>query len=292
MRIVVPFPPAGPTDTVARILAQKLGEGLGQQFLIENRAGAGGNIGIGLVARAPADGYTMLMVSSSFVVNSSLYANAGFDPFKDFAPVTNAGASPNLLTANPKVPAKTVRELVDLIHANPGKYSYATPGIGTTGDLAITLFKLTLKLDMVAVPFNGAAPAITSTLQGQTAMAMTAVPPATEHMKAGTLRGLAVTSPARLHGLPDVPTLAESGIRDQESEVMHGVLYPAGTPKDIVDRVYREIARIVKEREILQRFDGLGFAAKANTPEQFAAEIRSEVEKWAKVIKAANIKVE
>jgi tripartite-type tricarboxylate transporter receptor subunit TctC len=292
VRIIVPFPPAGPTDTIARILAQKAGENLGQQFVVENRAGAGGNIGIGLVARSPADGYTVLMVSSSFVVNSSLYANAGYDPFKDFAPVTSAGASPNLFTVNPSVPAKTIKELVELVRANPGKYSYATPGIGTTGDLAAALFRISLKLDMVSVPFNGAAPAISSTIAGQTPIAVTAVPPATEHMKSGTLRGLAVSSDHRLAALPDIPTLGEAGIPDQVSEVMHGVLFPAGTPRPIVDAYYREIARIVALPDVQQRFTALGFEAKANTPDQFAAEIRTEVDKWSKVIKAANIKVE
>jgi tripartite-type tricarboxylate transporter receptor subunit TctC len=292
VRIVVPFAPAGPTDAVSRILGQKMGESLGQQFVIENRPGAGGNIGIGAVAKSAPDGYTLLMVSSSFVVNSNLYANAGFDPFNDFAPVTNAGNSPNLFTVNPTLPAKDVKELVALVKANPGKYSYATPGIGTTGHLAGELFRLSLGLDLVAVPFNGAGPAITSILQGQTPIAVTAVPPATEHIKAGSLRGIAISSDHRLAALPDVPTLDESGIRDQVSYVMHGVLAPAGTPPEIVDLLYREIAKTVALPEVQQRFAQLGFEPLANTPAQFAAQIKQEVATWAKVIKTANIKVE
>jgi tripartite-type tricarboxylate transporter receptor subunit TctC len=292
VRIVVPFAPAGPTDAVSRILGQKMSESLGQQFVIENRPGAGGNIGIGAVAKSPPDGYTILMVSSSFVVNSSLYANAGFDPFKDFAPVTNAGNSPNLFTVNPSLPAKNVKELVALVKANPGKYSYATPGIGTTGHLAGELFRLSLGLDLVAVPFNGAGPAIASILQGQTPIAVTAVPPATEHIKSGTLRGVAISSDHRLPALPDVPTLDESGIRDQVSYVMHGVLVPAGTPQEIVDLLYREIAKTVALPDVKQRFAQLGFEALANTPAQFTVQIKQEVETWAKVVRAANIKVE
>ncbi len=292
VRIVVPFPPAGPTDTISRILAQQVGESLGQQFVVENRPGAGGNIGIVQVAKSAPDGYTILMVSSSFVVNSNLYANAGFDPFKDFAPITNAGNSPNLFTVNPALPAKDVKELVALVKANPGKYSYATPGIGTTGHLAGELFRLSLGLDMVSVPFSGAAPAITSVLQGQTPIAVTAVPPATEHIKAGRLRGIAVSSERRVTALPDVPTLDEAGIHGQVSYVMHGVLAPAGTPKPVIDQLYREIAKAVALPEVKERFAQLGFAPLANTPEQFASEIRKEVAMWAKVVRTANIKVE
>jgi tripartite-type tricarboxylate transporter receptor subunit TctC len=292
VRIIVPFAPAGPTDAVSRILGQKMTESLGQQFVIENRPGAGGNIGIGAVAKSASDGYTLLMVSSSFVVNSSLYANAGFDPFKDFTPVTNAGNSPNLFTVHPSLPARDVKELVALVKANPGKYSYATPGIGTTGHLAGELFRLSLGLDLVAVPFNGAAPAIASILQGQTPIAVTAVPPATEHIKAGSLRGIAISSDHRLPALPDVPTLDESGVHDQVSYVMHGVLAPAGTAKEIVDVLYREIARTVALPDVQQRFAQLGFEPLANTPAQFAAQIKQEVEMWAKVVRAANIKVE
>jgi tripartite-type tricarboxylate transporter receptor subunit TctC len=292
VKIIVPFAPAGPTDAVSRILGQKMGETLGQQFVIENRPGAGGNIGINAVAKAPADGYTILMVSSSFVVNSNLYANAGFDPFKDFVPITNAGNSPNLFIVNPKLPAKNVQELVALVKANPGKYSYATPGIGTTGHLAGELFRLSLKLDLVAVPFNGAGPAITSLLQGQTPIGVTAVPPATEHIKSGSLRGIAVSSDHRLAALPDVPTLDEAGIHGQVSYVMHGVLAPAGTPKEIVELLYREIAKTVALPDVKQRFAQLGFEPLANTPAQFAEQIKQDVATWAKVIRAANIKVE
>ena len=292
VHIIVPFAPAGPTDAISRVLADKLGKSLGQQFIVENRPGAGANIGIGVVAHAAPDGYTVLMVSSSFVVNPSSYHNPGYDPFKDFAPVTDAGSSPNVIVANPSLPAKTMKELVALVHANPGKYSYATPGIGTVGDLSAILLRQALKLDMVPVAFNGAGPAVNSVIQGQTPIGFGSITPATPHIKAGTLRGLAVESATRVASLPDLPTLAEAGYPHHESGIMHAVLFPAHTPKPIVDRLYREIAKAETLPDVQARFTTLGFQPKANTPAEFAAEIKSEVARWAKVIKDAHLPVQ
>jgi tripartite-type tricarboxylate transporter receptor subunit TctC len=292
VHIIVPFAPAGPTDAVSRVLADKLGNSLGQQFIVENRPGAGANIGIDLVAHAAPDGYTVLMVSSSFVVNPSSYHNPGYDPFKDFAPVTDAGSSPNVIVVNPSLPAKTMKELVALVHASPGKYSYATPGIGTLGDLSAILLRQTLKLDMVSVAFNGAGPAVNSVIQGQTPIGFGAVTPATPHIKAGTLRGLAVASETRLAALPDLPTLAEAGYPHHEAAIMHAVLFPAHTPKPIVDRLYREIAKAETLPDVQQRFATLGFQPKANTPAEFAAEIKAAVARWANVIKTAHLPVQ
>ncbi len=292
VRMIVPFAPGGPTDLIARILAQKLSESLGQQFVVENHAGAGGNIGMGLAAKASADGYHILVASSSFVVNPSLYAKNSYDPIKDFAPVTLAAASPNVLVVHPSVPAKNLQELVALVKANPGKYSYAQPGTGTTPHLSGELFRITFKLDIVSVPFNGAAPAITSTLGGHTPIAVTAVPPAMPHIKSGALRALAVTSAKRTAGLPDVPTMAEAGAPGQEAETMQGVLVPAGTPREIIDRLQREIVKIVALPDVKERLATLGFDPIANKPEEFGAYIKSEIARWAKVINEANIKVE
>jgi tripartite-type tricarboxylate transporter receptor subunit TctC len=292
VRVIVPFAPGGPTDVIARILAQKLSENLGQQFVVENRAGAGGNIGMAAVAKAAPDGYTVLVSSSSIVVNPSLYANIPFDVLKDFAPVTYAAASPNVLAVHPSVDAKTVRELIALIKANPGKFSFATPGIGTTPDLSGHLFKLALNLDLVAVPFNGAGPAITSTIGNQTPIAFTALPPTTPHVKSGSLRALAVTSKSRSSALPEVPTLAEAGVPDQEADTLQGVLVPAGTPKEIIDKLHGEIVKIVALADVKERLAALGFDPVANKPEEFAAQIRAEIGKWGKVVKDANIKVE
>jgi tripartite-type tricarboxylate transporter receptor subunit TctC len=292
VHIIVPFAPAGPTDTVSRVLADRLGASLGQQFVVENRPGAGANIGIGLVAHAAPDGYTLLMCSSSFVINPSSYHNPGYDPVKDFTPVTDAGSSPNIIVVNPSLPAKTMKELVALVHANPGKYSYAVPGIGTLGDLSARMLSQTLKLDMVPVAFNGAGPAMTSVIQGQTPIGFASITPAIPQVKGGTLRGLAVASEKRLVALPDVPTLAEAGYAHQEAAIMHAVAFPAHTPKPIVDLLYREIAKAVALPDVRQRFDTLGFQPKVNTPAEFAAEIKSEVTRWAEVIKAAHLPVQ
>jgi len=292
VRVIVPFAPGGPTDVMARILAAKMSEGLGQQFIVENRAGAGGNIGMGVAAKSGADGYTVVIVSSSFVVNPSLYSKIPFDPYKDFAPVTLAAASPNVLVVHPSVSARNVQELVALVKANPGKYNYAQPGTGTTPHLSGELFRLTFALDIVNVPFNGAGPAITSTVGGQTPIAFTALPPTTPHVKSGALRALAVTSARRSSAIPDVPTMAEAGITGQEAETMQGVLVPSGTSREIVGRLNREIVRIVALPEVKERLAGLGFEAIANTPEEFAAYIKSEISKWGKVVRAAGIKVD
>ena len=292
VRMIVPFAPGGPTDVMARVLSQKLSEALGHQFVVENRAGAGGNIGMTLVAKAAPDGYTVLVASSSYVVNPSLYANAGYDPYKDFAPVTVAAASPNVLVVHPSVPARTVQELVALVKANPGKHNYAQPGTGTTPHLSGELFRLAFKLDIVNVPFGGAGPAVASAVGNQTPIAFVALPPAAPHIKSGSLRALALTSAKRIPSLPDVPTMAESGAPDQEAETMQGVLLPAGTPREIVDRLHREIVRAVALPDVRERLAALGFEPVANTPEEFAVYIRSEVNKWAKVIREANIKIE
>jgi tripartite-type tricarboxylate transporter receptor subunit TctC len=274
----------------ARLIAQKLSENLGQQFYVENQAGAGGNIGMGNAAKSAADGYTILVVSSSFVVNPSLYARIPYDPFKDFAPVTLAAASPNVLVVHPSESAKTVKELIAQIKANPSKYNYAMPGAGTTPHLSGELFRLTLGLDIVAVPFTGAGPAIQSAVAGHTPIAFTALPPAAPQVKDGKLRALAVTSQKRSAALPDVPTMAEAGLADQEADTMQGILVPAGTPKEIVDLLHREIVKIIALPDIQARMAQLGFEPVANTPAEFSERIKAEIAKWGKVIRDAKIK--
>ena len=289
VKVIVPFAAGGPTDVMARLIAQKMSEDLKQQFYVENRPGAGGNIGMTEAARATPDGYTILVASSSFVVNPSLYAHAPYDPFKDFAPITLAAASPNILVVNAKFPAKSVKELIDILKKEPGKYTIANPGIGTTPQLAAELFKLELKLDATSVPFGGAGPAIQSAVAGHTPIAFTALPPTSPQVKAGTLRGLAVTSAKRSAALPDVPTLEEAGIKSQQSETMQGVLAPAKTPQDVVALLNKEIVKVMAMPDVKAKCAQLGFDPVADSPAQFTDYIKSEVAKWGKVIKDAKI---
>lgn len=288
VRLIVPFAPAGPTDVFARLLAQKLTQNLGQQFFIENQAGGGGNIGMGSAARAVPDGYTVLFVSTSFIVNPSLFDKIPYDPYKDFAPVTLAAVSPNVLTVNPAVPAKNVQELIAYLKTT--RASFASAGIGTTPHLSGELFKLSQKLDLVHVPFNGSAPAVGAALAGHIPMAFTVITPAVPLVKAGNLRAIAVTTSKRSPALPDVPTLSEGGLRDQEADTMQGILVPAGTPRPIVDLLYREIVKIMELPDVKERMAALGFEVVASTPDEFAARIRLEIPKWGKVISEANLK--
>src|SRR3984957_8169558 len=292
VRVVVGFPAGGPTDVIARLVSQSLSESLGQQFYIENLGGAGGNSPSARAARAPPDGYTIMAISPGFMVNPSLYAKVPYDPIKDFSPVTLVASSPNVLSVYPELPAKSVRELIDLVQANPGKYSFAQPGTGSTPHLAGELFKLKFGLDLVTVPFNGAALAINSTLGGHTPVVPTALPPAMANIKDGKLRGLAVLSLERAAVLPDVPTMAEAGVPDQESDTLTGVVVPAGTPQEIIDRWHDEIARIVASPEVKQRLQDLGFDPVADTPLHFGERIKTEIAKWAKVVHDANIKAD
>jgi tripartite-type tricarboxylate transporter receptor subunit TctC len=292
VKMIVPFAAGGPTDVIARIVAQKLSETWGQQIYTENVPGGGGNTGAAMAARAAADGYTILVVSTGFIVNPSMYAKVPYDPIKDFSPVTLVASSPNVLSVYPEVPAKSVRELIDVVKANPGKYSFAQPGTGSTPHLAGELFKLKFGLDLVMVPFNGAALAINSTLGGHTPIVFTALPPAMANIKDGKLRGLAVLSLKRAAVLPEVPTMAEAGVPDQESDTLTGVVVPAGTPREIIDRWNSEIVRVVALPDVKQRLQDLGFEPVADTPAHFGERIKTEIAKWAKVVHDANIKAE
>ena len=293
VRMIVPFAAGGPTDVIARVVAQKLSERLGQQFYVENLPGAGGNTGTAAVAKAAADGYTILVVSTGFIVNPSLYAKGvPYDPVKDFAPVTLVAASPNVLTVNPAVPAKTVQDLIALVRASPGKFSFAQPATGSTPHLNGELFKLEFGLDLTMVPFTGAAPAITSTIGGHTPIAFTALPPAMTNIKDGKLRALAVLSTQRVTALPDVPTAAEAGIPGHEGDTLTGIVVPARTPAEVVERLNAEIKKLVGLPDVKEKLEALGFVAVANTPAEFGERIRTESAKWSKVINDAHIKIE
>jgi tripartite-type tricarboxylate transporter receptor subunit TctC len=291
VKIIVPFAPAGPTDVAARLVATKLSDTLKQQFFVENVAGAGGNIGMGQAAKAAPDGYTILFVSSSYVVNPSLYDKVPYDPYRDFRPLTVAATAANVLLVNPKViQVDTPKALADHVKANSGKYTFASAGTGTTPHLSGELFKLTFKLDTVHVPFGGAGPAIQSIIAGHTPLAFTSLPPAVPHIKAGTLRALAVANNKRVAILPEVPTLAEAGIPGQEADTFQAVLVPAGVPKEIADFLYQEVVKAVKSPDVTAKMEQLGLEIICNTPEQFTQQIKDEIAKWGKVIKDANIK--
>ena len=290
VRIVVPFAPAGPTDVVARLIAPRLSERFKQQFYIENLAGAGGNLGMGNAARSAGDGYTILFVSSSYTVNPSLYAKPTYDPDRDFIPVTMAATSPNGLFVNPDIiPAKTVMELVELLRANPGKYTFASPGIGTTPHLNSELFKHTFKLDFSLAPFQGGGPSIQSVVAGHTPICIQAIPPAAPLVQAGKLRALGVTAKQRSAALPDVPTFEEAGIKDQEADTMQGVLVPAGTSKAIIELLQAEIARIVQLPDVNAKLLAIGLEPMGMPTSEFAAYIKADIAKWKKVINDAKI---
>jgi tripartite-type tricarboxylate transporter receptor subunit TctC len=292
IRIVVPFAVGGPSDVMARVMAQKLAEIHGQQIVVDNRVGAGGNIGIGIAANATPDGYTILVVSSAYVVNPGLYSKSSYDPYKSFAPVSKMVASPNAFITHPSVPAKSMQELVKLIQSSPGKFSMATPGIGTTPDLSAVLFKLTTRLDYPTVPFNGAGPVVVAILGNQVPVGCAAITPAVQHILGGRLRALAVTSAKRSPAIPDVPTMAESGFAGQESDTMQAMLVPAGTPQAIVQLLHADVVKILSQPETRERLAALGFDIVASSPAEFAQQIRSEVTKWTKVVNDAGIKVE
>lgn len=289
VKVIIPFAPGGVVDIMGRLLAQKLSEAFGRNFYIANLGGAGGNIGVANAASSAPDGYTLLMTSSSFVVNPSMHKKIPYNPYNDFAPVTVAAASPNIIVVNPKDPAKTLKELIAEIKSKPGSYNFSSPGTGTTPHLSGEHFRLAFGLDMVHVPFTGAGPALESTVGGHTMLTFSSVPAAVPLIKSGSLRALAVTSPNRIASLPDVPTMTEAGAPGQDAETLLFVMFPARTPKDIVDLVYRTISKIVEMPDIKQRFDSLGFRSMSLTPEETNFRIKDEIAKWAKVIQDAKI---
>jgi tripartite-type tricarboxylate transporter receptor subunit TctC len=287
VRVIVGFAPGGPTDVFARHIAQKLSEKLGGQFYIDNVPGGSGNIATGQAAKAPPDGYTVYFAFSSYVVNPVLFDRVPYDPHNDFDPVMLAVVSTTVLTVNPSLPATTVAELAALIRAGAAKYNYASGGAGSQTHLAGEQFRLALNLDLVHVPFSGGAAAVVA---GHTPIGFNTLTPALPQIKDGKLRALAVTSKTRSRILPDVPTMTEAGYPDIAGDNWVGVLVPAGTPKDIIALLHREITSIIAVPEMKARLASLGFEPVASTPEEFGTQIRTEIERWGNVIRAANIK--
>ena len=292
VRLIVPFAPGGVTDVMARILAAKLTEALRQHVIADNRAGGGGNIGYGIAANAAPDGHTVLMMSSSYLVNHALYAKAPYDPIKSFIPITNMASSPAVLVVHPSVSVKSVTELNKLARTNPGKYNLATPGLGTLPDLSATLLKLTEQVDLALVPYTGAGPSLNAVLANQVQAAYMALPTVAPHVQQGRLRAVGVAADNRSPAMPDAPTMAEQGYKGHECEIPNGVMLPAGTPPAIGHTLYKHIIAILAQPETRSRIEGMSFTVLVNTPEAFATQLRSEVAKWSKVIKSAGIKAE
>jgi tripartite-type tricarboxylate transporter receptor subunit TctC len=289
VRVIVPFAPSGPSDLLARVIMQQLSDRLGQQFYIENISGAGANIGTAEAAKAAPDGYTILIVTPSFAINPTLYVKAPYEP-KQFDPISIVVTSPTGITVHPSVPAKTMKELVEVIKANPGKYSYAHPGVGTPPHLVGEMIRLKLGLDIVSIPFGGGGPAIVSTLGNHTPITIGGVTPAVPYIKDGKLRAIALASSQHLETLPDVPTMAEAGYPGIEGDVWIAALTPTGTPRDIVDKLNREIVAITKIPDIRRRLIELGDVPIGSSPDDARALINDEITKWANVIRDANIK--
>lgn len=292
VKIVVPYPAGGPTDFIARILAQKLSQTLGAQFIVENLPGAGGTLGTVAVARAPADGRTIAIVVPDFVIAPIVKASVPFDPFKSFTPVIEIAAAPEMFSVHPSVPAKDMKELLALLQANPGKFSYATPGYGTSPHLySEWLFKLTYGLDVLNVPFQGALPAVQSTVAGQTQILPITVTAVAPLIKDGTLRGLAVAAHTRSLAVPDVPTLEEQGIKGHEVGFWTGAVVPADTPEAIVALLRDRIAEIMAQPDVKARLATIGFEPTIGTSAEFGAFIKAESDQWKKIASGAQIRI-
>lgn len=291
IRLIAPFPAGGLVDVLARAVGDELSRSLGQPVIVENRAGAGGNIGAEAAAKAAPDGYTLLMSSAGILTaNQFLYAKMPFDPDKAFVAVSNVADMPMLVVVNPKVPAKTLGEFVALARANPGKFNFGSPGVGTTGHLGLAMFMYAANIKLTHVPYKGAAPAITDLLAGQIDGVVDNPPTVLPHIDAGKLRPLAVAAKQRMPQLPDLPTAAEAGVPNYEAYSWFGVVAPAGTSPAIVARLQKEIAAALAKPALRARFAKSGARLLGNTPEEFAKQIRDDRKMWGEVITAAGIK--
>ena len=293
VKIVVPYAPGGPNDIMGRLLAQKLTESLGGNFFVENQAGGGGTIGTGNAANATGDGYTLLVANQDLIIQPVIRAKVPYDPVKNFAPLSTLVSAPETISVHSSVPAKDLKELIALVKANPGKYSYASPGYGTMPHIAMTwLFQLLHGADITHVPFQGAAPAVQSVLGGQTPVFHMVLPVVAPHFKSGALRPLAITDTKRSPMLSDVPTIGEAGFAGHELGFWMGVYATAGTPKPVLDVLQSQVARIMALPEVKDRFTAIGFTPASSTPEQLAALMQADTAKWSKVVREANIKID
>ena len=293
IRLVVPFSAGGPTDVLARAIGQKLNDSLGQPVIVENRPGAGGNIASDFVAKAPPDGYTLILGTvGTHAINASLYSKLPFDTVRDFTPVALVASATIVMVVHPSVPAKTVKELLALAKSKPHQLNFASPGSGTPQHLAGELFKTVAGVEIVHVPYKGAAPALTDLLGGQVSLGFVSLPAALPYVKAEKLMALGVTASKRSAVAPEVPTIAESGLPGYEVENWYGVLAPPGTPKEIVNKLNTEIIKLLQTQDIKERLNNQGFEILQSTPEKFVAFIKLELVKWAKVVKLSGAKAD
>ena len=291
--MMIGFAPGGPSDVMARILTKKMEELLKQPFVVENRAGAGGSIAGAAVARAAPDGYTVLLATGSLLaINVSLYKNIGYDPEKDFEPITVVGTQTNVLYTHPSLPPQTLGELITYAQANPGKLTFGSGGNGTPAHLAGELLRIEAKIDITHVPFRGTGPALQAVIGGHVPMAFNPPPPLIPHIQSGTIRALAITTLKRTAALPQVPTIAELGFPGFEATTWHGIVAPAGTPKEVVATLHRATVAALNDTDVRKALVDLGVDVVANTPEEFRAYIKSEIPKWAAIVKASGAKVD
>jgi tripartite-type tricarboxylate transporter receptor subunit TctC len=292
LRLIVPYPPGGGTDTLARLLVQKLSEALGQQVVLDNRPGAGANIGVEAAAKSPPDGYTLLLATIANAISASLYTKLNYDLVKDFSSVTLLATTPHMLVVHPSVPARSVKEFVALATARPQQLAYSSSGSGTPSHLAGELFASMTGVRLVHVPYKGGGPSVIALLSGEVSVGFATMPSVIPHVKAGKLRALAVTTAQRSPSFPQLPTISEAGVPGYDAGSWYGLLVPAGTPKEVVARLNAETVKLLKLPEVKERLDSAGFEVLVSTPEEYAAFTRNEIEKWAKVVKASGARAD
>ena len=291
VHFILPFPPGGGTDTLGRAIGNRLGEGLGQQIVIDNRPGAGANIGADLAAHSPADGYTLFMVTATHAINATLYHKLAYDLMKDFTPVTELGTTAMVVVIHPTVPVKSVKQLIAFAKAHPGQLTHSSSGTGSITQLAGELFKSETGIKMLHVPYKGGGPSVIALVSGEASVGFATTPSCIVQIQNGKLRGLAVTTPKRSPFLPKLPTVAEAGVKGYAAEAWYGMLVPDGTPKEIIQELHDDALKALQFDDVKKRLDATGLVPVGNSPEEFGAYIRSEVGKWGKVVKALNLHV-
>ena len=292
IRFVVPFPPGGGTDTMARAIGGRLGEGLGQQIVVDNRGGGGANIGAEIAAKSPPDGYTLFMLTGTHTVNYTLYRSLGYNVLKDFAPVSMLGGTAYVVVTHPSVPVKSVKELVGLAKARPGELSHSSSGTGSGPHLAGELFKDMTGVKMLHIPYKGGGPSVFGLVAGEAMVGFTTTPSCIFQIKAGRLRGLAVSTMKRSPFLPDLPTVSEAGVPGYETSAWYGMVVPTGTPADIIARLNSEASKAMTFADVKSRLDATGMVPGTSTPDELGKHMQIEVAKWAKVVKALNLRVD